>query len=675
MSIREQTYFELKLRISDMRIRRLRTMREFAEQEIILPTGRRRGLRFRCDFMPWTGLILDEFDRGRYRRFFGSGSVQSGKTLLFFIIPTLYHLFERGEPVIVGVPKLEMGQSIYHERLIPVIRQNPRMVAMLPRAGSGSRGGKFESVTFRNGAVLRFMGAGGGDEQRSSHTAPVVVLTEIDKMDEAGQASREADPVTQIESRADSYGDQARIYAECTMSTEQGRVYQEVVAYGTDTRIAIQCAHCEDWFVPAREHLVGWHDAHDVMEARENARLVCPHCGVMLTDTDRLKALERPLAVSKGQEIKRIMGETPKPQGEIMGETPMPRVVGEIPPTNTFGFRWTAIHSSMRTLADSAEKEYRAMQSDRIADMKAVMQFVWGEAYQEQLQDMSGISRDLVLSKIGTHSKGIIPQNIQRVTCFIDLGLYRCWWVAWAWRQMPEGFLGYLLDYGSRDVPQGRETNPLSILGTLRSFREEVLEAGWPNVDDPDGERRRCDLTFVDSGYEKDIAYEFVKESGQARYRASKGFGTAPNQSGWHELKTGKDRLIGREWQVILQANGIKLVGMHSDFWKRQVHLGFSAAIGAPGSLALYQAAERDHWQFARQITAEREEEEFVEGKGRHRFWNRRRPDNHWFDCTYGCMVAASMAGVDMFERALPKRVKTRPSGKPAVRHPMRTRY
>src|ERR1041385_7040230 len=91
-----------------LRPARRRTYREFAEQELILATGPMKGLRFRPEFMPWTLEVLGEFDRGTYRRFFASGPVQSGKTLIFFILPILYHLFECGESVIVGVPKVDM---------------------------------------------------------------------------------------------------------------------------------------------------------------------------------------------------------------------------------------------------------------------------------------------------------------------------------------------------------------------------------------------------------------------------------------------------------------------------------------------------------------------------------------------------------------------------------------
>jgi phage terminase large subunit GpA-like protein len=618
----------------DLFPRRLRTFREFAEQEIILPNGPRAGLPFACDYMPWSGLLLNEFDAHRYRRFFGSGPVQSGKTLMFFITPTMYHLFEIRENVIVGVPKMDLAQGIYDERLLPVI-QRSRYRDLLPTRGSGSRGGKFVSVQFQNGAILRFMGAGGGDEQRSSHTARVVILTEIDKMDVPGAVSREADPVTQLEARTRAYGNRARVYAECTMSTREGRVFQEVVKFGTHTRVYLPCPHCGEYVVPDRDHFVGWQQADDVMVAREKAAYVCPECGVPWTETDRHQACRTPVLAAKDQTVSR--------DGQSVGETLR---------TNTFGFVWNAMHSELTTMADIAEAEYRAEQSDNPNDRKAVMQFVWAEPYEEELVNLSGITRDMVLKKIGPHPRGVAPDGTTKLTVFVDLGLYRCWWSTWAWRASSEG---YLIDYGAIEVPQDREANKLAILATLRSFRDSVLTPGWKC-----GNRAIVhDLCLVDSGYAKDIAYKFVKESGQRRYHASKGLGTARNQENWREIKPGKDRLVGPEWFVTLQPEGVHLVNLHSDHWKREVHQGFAAPPGTPGSLHLYHAEPRDHIQYARQITAERQEEEFIPGRGNRVFWNQITKDNHWLDCAYGCRAAADMLGVRLIptQKTIPKKV------------------
>ena len=190
--------------------RRLRTMREFAEEEIIIPDGPFAGRRFRCTRQPYTRLWLDAIDSGRWSRCVATGPTQSGKTLSAFVIPTLYHLFEIGETVILGLPDMDMTSDKWNKDILPVIEQS-RYRDLMPRHGGGSRGRRVESLTFRNGATLKFMSGGGSDKSRAGFTSRVVVVTETDGMDQPGATSRESDKITQLEARTRAYGNRKRI--------------------------------------------------------------------------------------------------------------------------------------------------------------------------------------------------------------------------------------------------------------------------------------------------------------------------------------------------------------------------------------------------------------------------------------------------------------------------------
>ncbi len=632
---------------------RARTFRQFAEEELVLAQGPRRGLRFDTAFMPFTRLVLDEFDRGYYRRFFLSGAVQTGKTVLSFILPVMYHLFELGEDVIIGVPDVSLAQSIYDDRIKPSIVIS-RYHDLIPSKGSGSRGGKFLSITFLNGAKLRFMGAGGGDAQRSSHSARVVVLTEIDKMDKPGKASREADPITQIEARTKAFGDRALVYAECTMSIEKGRIHREVTEFGTDSRPYFRCVHCSRPVALERESFHGWQGVDDLLAARAKATFACPNCGKYWTELDRAAALAHPVLVSKNQTI------------DEGGQ-----VVGSPPPTNTFGFRWTALASPLVSMADVAEQEFRGERSGNQSDQKALDQFVWARPHKDDLVDLSGITRELVLSKIVQHGRGEIPDTVVKTTLAIDLGLYRCWWILVGWRRDGSG---HVIDYGVIEVHQERQPNPVNILTALKGFREDTIKAGWGPT------KRQPDMVLVDSGYRPDVAYTFVLESGQPRYLASKGMGTGRDQENWRSPRPSSDpnKQVGNEWVVVVQPTGIKLVELHADYWKGAVHDGFAAASGSPGSLSIFHARAWDHVGFARQITAERLEQEFVAGKGQRTFWNRLMKDNHYLDVTAYARAAADILGIKMIKIPGAAPVKRPQAPAPPIgggSHGIRTKY
>jgi phage terminase large subunit GpA-like protein len=326
-----------------IRPRRYRRLADFAEQEITLAKGDYAGMKFNRNTVPWTAAVFNEMENPRWRRIFGRGAVQSGKTLLFYVIPALYHLFEIGEDIILAAPDVEMAQSKYYEDMLPAIEKT-RYKELLPLQGSGSRGGKTKLIKFRNGASVRFMGCGGSDAQRSSYTARVVFVTEVDREDQPGEYSREADPIRQLEARTAAFGERARIYGECTTTTEDGRIYLETTVLGSDTRILIQCPFCRKFLYPDRSGLIGWQEAETEVQAHEGARYKCQHCEKLWTDADRLKAIRNIRLIHKGQEL-----------------TPEGQVVGPLPQTYTLGVVWTSLHSPMHPMGKTAELEWRKL--------------------------------------------------------------------------------------------------------------------------------------------------------------------------------------------------------------------------------------------------------------------------------------------------------------------------
>ncbi len=100
-----------------MRTPTLRTIAEFAEQEVVLPDGPEQGRRFRLDRSPVAGLLFAALASGLWRRAFVTGPNQDGKSLIGFVIPTLYLLFERRETAILGVPSMEMVADKWHGKI------------------------------------------------------------------------------------------------------------------------------------------------------------------------------------------------------------------------------------------------------------------------------------------------------------------------------------------------------------------------------------------------------------------------------------------------------------------------------------------------------------------------------------------------------------------------------
>lgn len=594
---------------------------QFAEQELILPSGPRKGLPYRVEFMPFARELLTEYTRGRYNEFYLSGPTQSSKTLHGYILPAMYHLLECAEDIILGAPVVEMAQAAYLERLLPAL-ESSRYLDLLPTHGGGSKGGKSLSVRFKNGASVRFMGAGGGDQQRSSYTARVIICTELDKMDEAGSSSRETDPVSQLKARSSAYGAAARFYGECTMSVKSGRIYREVVERGTDSRVFLPCVHCGEWILPSRDGLVGWQESPDVMQACQRVRFQCPSCRGLWTEEDRAKAHRDPRIVAKGQTVSKT--------GEVEGPPP---------PTMTYGFRWNAMASPLRSMADIAKEEWNAEQSGKPEEEKALVQFTWAEAWEEEVADVTRPEVGTILAKITGYARGVIPPDTVKLTLGIDVGSYVIWWTLVAWKGDAQG---HVVDFGGRDVPDGKK-NPAAVLAALRAFRSERIIPGWGG--------RSPDRVLIDSGYEQNVVYQFVKESGEPRYLACKGYGTSSRHGAWRNPSASvatDTRAVYEECFVTLQPAGVRLVNVHADHWKTQVHAGFAAASGAPGSLTIWHGEKTDEALrvYARMIVAEQRELKTFGDKEPRIVWVLKNKTNHYLDTTAYARCAAALEGI-----------------------------
>jgi hypothetical protein len=429
------TRSDLRWFLTQARPRRVRSMRAFAEAEVVIPDGPFAGRRFRCERQPYTGLWLDQVDSGRWSRCVATGPTQSGKTLACFVIPLLYHLFELGETVICGLPDMDMAADKWRLDLLPVIERS-QYRNLLPGKGAGSRGARLvETIRFGNGATLKFMSGGGGDKSRAGFTARVLVVTETDGMDSPGTASREADKITQLEARTRAYGDRKRIYLECTVSTENGRTWREY-QQGSKSRIVLPCPGCKAWVTPEREHLTGWQGAQSRAEAKGAGAFTCPNCGQVWSDEERVAANLHGRVLHDEQSFD-------VQQADV--------IVGQPPQTDTLGFRWSAVNNLFLSPGELAADEWRASRAaDEEAAEREMRQFVWAlPVAPAQWQQSALEPHQLTARMVEGMVKGIVPATAQFLTMGVDLGKYVAHWIAVAWSPCA---CGHVVDYGRIDV-------------------------------------------------------------------------------------------------------------------------------------------------------------------------------------------------------------------------------
>ncbi len=341
-----------------------------------------------------------------------------------------------------------------------------------------------------------------------------------------------------------------------------------------------------------------------------------------------------------------------------------PAIVGPLPPTRTFGFRWTAWEVLWWTAAELGALEWKA-QSDPNPENseRTLCQDKWGRFWDSPQLDLTQLDWLTVARRTSeTRSRGYVPAGTACLTAGIDVHKRLLYWTLLAFSV--EGS-PHVVDYGIEEVASDDVAEERALLLALRDWRERAA-AGWP-VADSDGERASPEIVFVDSGYQGAEqrtypVYAFVREAAEqisdvnpAAYYAAKGLGasqagrayTAPRATG--NVIIG----IGDGYHIVdLREHGVYLVEVDADQWKGWVQARCRTPRSAPGALTLFAVAkEREHIRFCQHLTAERQLQE----------WDRRRDrpltrwvggegKNHFLDATYLAGAAGHLAGVRLLE-------------------------
>ncbi|HEV7299710.1 MAG TPA: terminase gpA endonuclease subunit [Tepidisphaeraceae bacterium] len=621
-----------------MRTPVLRTILEFAEQEIVLPDGPRKGRRFQGRWHPAAKLFLAEIDKGIWSRVFFTGPNQDGKSLLLSII-ICYLLFERGETVVFGVPSLDMAEDKWTVNLLPVINAS-RYKELLPTTGGGSRGGKSVTVEFRNGAILRFMTSGGDDASRAGFTSNNLAVTEADSFDEVGSASREGTKFKQLVKRTLAFPETARIFSECTVTTEDGLIWQEFIN-GTASRIALPCPHCAGWVTPEREHLVGWREADSETAAIASAQIACPACGVLWTNEQRVAANHRAVLVHRGQ----VVG----PDGNVYGD---------LPPTKSFGFRWTAVNSilSPSRLPNVGGEEWKALRAtDEGKAELDLLQSQWVRPIKPVQQDVHGFDEDSIVRRtIKGLAQGICPDDTECVTIAADVGQRLSYWNAVAWRT---GGGPHVIAFDVIEVPSDIMAIEEAILLAFRDWRDAVATRQWTVRNGTIAASVVCiDARWPGS---TNAIFQFCRESGEWYY-PTQGYGATQRR-----VRRQKTKLIeaGDHYDLVESlATGDQFIDVNSDHWKSFMAARMVTPLDRHGAMTVFDptvglvdraAVQRELLRlrtYAKHLTAERQRYKFDPRLGNVLQWHQVRENNHWGDAFELACVAAHKAGVRLLE-------------------------
>jgi phage terminase large subunit GpA-like protein len=574
-------------------------MLEFAKQDIILPDGPFADTNYDPKLLPYSEAFLNEVDSGAYSSFAVMGPSQAGKTFTGILIPLSYHLFEEREYTMLGLPSGAMFRDKLSRDILPVISKS-KYVRYLPLHGQGSKGGLTDVYQFTNGSVLRGLTAGGNEKSRAGLTGRILICDEIDGYASDTGNSEETDKLSQMIARTRAYISTRQIYMASTPTTPTGRINVEVNTHGTGSRLLVRCQHCDTYVLPERNHLQGWQDASCEDQAREQATMVCPVCGVCWTENDRVRAV-RDYKLEHTRQSRQL------------------------------GFQFTAVHNLLYSIEDLAAEEYKASKRpDKQIAEREMCQFIWGIPYTPpDIEDSIDIeSLQYKISNVVPRS--MIPTDFDFVTCGIDVQKRCLYYTVVAWKK---DLTSHTLDYGIVDV----NTDEFGIERALKTAFNELndryacgyIREGTSELEFPSG-------VGADCGYETMFVYKLCKE---LNWIPCKGLGEI--KKGRYNQPAGTNHRIvwiGDNQHFVSTPNGVLCLERDANYEKSRLLDLQNIPKGQPGYWSIFSGSKVEHLKFFKHMGAE----QLVEKDGVYE-WVRLSSSNHFRDAWLNAFSVARM--------------------------------
>ncbi len=390
-----------------------RPLMEFAGTLKLVETKRRGEAAASYDpkSHPAQWYILTAVQAGLSQKYVILGPTQDGKTLVTVIVPMLYVLTELQQPAIYGAPDMKLAADTLSEKILPMMAASG-MSHFLPQDGAGSQGGtNVSTIHFHGAATLFLMGAGGKNQSgQASRTACYVFKDEVDSI--------KPKMLPLMDRRTDVFDDLARIFETSTIKDD--RTSRILLRYADSTRgrLWFACPRC------GRFQTFEWSrvkcDDTDDLTARDTVRLHCAfaECDHPMTEADRQQAIASDHRLVQGDQ-------TVDAQGVVTGDAPR---------SLTFGLRWTALDSPLKSLPKLAV-EFRAAKLKAAAsdheDLRNFYRDRLTEAYTGDLDQTVELSLALIYQRSAAshYQAGDVPPGVEYLTAAVDQQARWLYWV------------------------------------------------------------------------------------------------------------------------------------------------------------------------------------------------------------------------------------------------------
>lgn len=519
-----------------------------------------------------------------------------------------YYVHQDPAPMIVMQPTVELAEAFSKDRVTPMVRDTPALTGKIADAKSRDSGNTILHKQFAGGH-LTMIGAN-APGQLAMRPVRVVLCDEVDKY--PASAGEEGDPIKLLSERAATFWNHKRIFV-CSPTiepTEHGgsRIARE---YGnSDQRVfEVDCPNC------GHRHEMQWRNVKWPHGEPEKAMYHCPECGAGWTEPERQRAIkaasERPLV-------------TPSKHGAIYEGYGWR---GTEPFKGHAGFRASKLASPWETMAQLAQKFVEAQASQEL--LKTFINTQLAETWKEKGEAPEW---KRLYDRREEYARNVIPMHALMLTAGVDVQKDRLEVEVWAvGRNLESWSIDYRVlsgDTASLDAECWKQ------LGAM-------LVEEWQHEC---GARMRLDRMGIDSGYNTQTVYNFVrKHGGDGRVMATKGQEVAPV-------------LIG-----IPVAREAKVNGKRAKRGVKVWHIGLNLAKSELYGFLRLECPDEGQpmpqgWchfpvypeEYFRQLTAEQSVARYDRRRGITRYeWVKTRERNEALDCRIIARAVASAFGAD----------------------------
>ncbi|ANP79301.1 terminase [Vibrio crassostreae 9CS106] len=508
-----------------------------------------------------------------------------------------YYIHSEPSPIIVVMPKKEMAEGWSKERFSKMVSSTPVLKDLFSgnRRGDGNTilskqfaGGQINVVSARNPTDL------------ASRACRIVCCDEVDKYpQDAGNG--EGDPIKIVWERSRTFGDRAKLIV-CCSPTVEGISRIEAEYNLSDQRHFYQpCPHCghaeelqwENVFMPRDE---------DGDYVPDKAAYVCPECDVLWDEKDRHKSINEGYWVAHNPKVKKH-----------------------------HGYQISAFASPFITVKGMAEK-WAAAEGQPQSE-KVFYNTILARTHREK-GDQPNWKR--LYENREDYPIASVPEGVLMITCGIDVQKDYLVYEVVGWGR---GLRSWSIEKG---IIEGK----MEEYSTWEKLAE-FMDRTYTSTGEIEMLIERC---AIDSGYDTQNVYGFVRWFGSARMVAIKGEGESMKEM------LGTPRPVDVTVNGERVARGVTLWKVGSAVIKEQVYRWLNLERPTDEELAggdLFPVGfcrfPKYDEEFFKQLTAEQYISK-TDNRGYVSYiWEKVRRDNHFLDCRVYARAASAMLQIDRF--------------------------